>query len=136
MTCTYSLLFADYRKIPRKTTNVYYHPINPENRAELETKFESLVEESRVQHNTSLTVWGRPIAIPESSPSNGGVARFTFKQLCAQALSASDYLEITKNFEHIFVTDIPQLTLDSRDQARRFIVFIDTCYENKVCSKF
>lgn len=87
-----------------------------------------------MQHDTTLTVWGRPIAIPESSPSNGGVARFTFKQLCAQALSASDYLEITKNFQHIFVTDIPQLTLDSRDQARRFIVFIDTCYENKVRS--
>lgn len=29
------------------------------------------------------------------------------------------------------VTDIPRMTLDHRNEARRFITFIDTMYENK-----
>lgn len=113
-------------------SQVYFSPINQENRAEMDLRFEHLTEGNRIEHDRQLTVWGRPLIIPESSSSEGGVARFTFQQLCAQPLSASDYLEITKNFKYIFVTDIPQLSLDVRDQARRFIVFIDTCYESKV----
>ena len=41
-------------------------------------------------------------------------------------------MEITKTFETIFLTDVPQLGLDTKDMARRFILFIDAAYEAKV----
>jgi len=31
----------------------------------------------------------------------------------------------------VFVEDVPRMGLGERDQARRFITFIDACYENK-----
>lgn len=95
--------------------------------------FQSLTAADEVETNRKLTVWGRPVVIPQSSPQ---VARFTFKELCGSPKSASDYMEITKTFATIFVTDMPQLTLNEKDQARRFILFIDSCYENKVGTPF
>lgn len=49
-----------------------------------------------------------------------------------QPLGASDYLEISKHFDTVFVRDIPPLTMAKRTQARRFITLIDTFYEHKV----
>lgn len=60
--------------------------------------------------------------VPESS---GSVAKFTFADLCNKPLSAADYLEVTAKFGTMFVEDIPRLGLSERDQARRFITFID-----------
>jgi len=52
-----------------------------------------------------------------------------------QPLGASDYLEISKHFDTVFVRDIPPLTMAKRTQARRFITLIDTFYEHKVRTK-
>lgn len=76
--------------------------------------------------NRPVTVWGRNVPVPLSTSS---VAKFTFEELCGKNLSASDYLAITKQFQTVFVTDVPQLDLNSKDMARRFILFIDSAYE-------
>ncbi|KAF8759553.1 AFG1-like ATPase [Rhizoctonia solani] len=71
---------------------------------------------------------GPPVAHPESA---GRVARFSFLDLCGKPLSAADYIEVTREFETIFVTDVPSMNLGQKDMARRFITFIDACYESK-----
>ncbi|SCV74273.1 BQ2448_6705 [Microbotryum intermedium] len=118
----------DYRKVPRALSKVYFSPIDDAHRLEINKLFDSLTSNEPVIENRKLTVWGRPITVPESTSS---VAKFRFSDLCGQALSASDYLEITKSFQTIFLTDVPQLGLDVKDQARRFILFIDAAYEAK-----
>lgn len=80
--------------------------------------------------NRKLTTWGRTITVPESSSK---VAKFRFDDLCGRAMSAADYLEITKNFGTIFLLDVPKMGLSEKDLARRFITFIDACYDSKVC---
>lgn len=50
--------------------------------------------------------------MPESTSD---VARFSFKQLCGQPLSAADYLEVTRTFRTVFVTDVPKMGLDKKD---------------------
>lgn len=75
-----------------------------------------------VVHDRKLPIWGRTLTIPESS---GSVARFKFSDLCNKPLSAADYLEVTGTFPTIFVEDVPRMGLGERDQARRFITFID-----------
>lgn len=117
---------SDYRKIPRALSKVYFSPITPEHASEVEKLFKALTHDDEVIAARPLSVWGRNIDVPLSSPT---VARFTFDDLCGKALSASDYIEITKTFETIFVTNVPQLTLNTKDVARRFILFIDAAYE-------
>ena len=51
--------------------------------------------------------------------------------LCGQPFSAADYLEITKQFGTVFLLDVPKMGMESKDLARRFITFIDACYESK-----
>ncbi|KAM0749985.1 AFG1-like ATPase [Meredithblackwellia eburnea MCA 4105] len=122
----------DYRKQPRALSKVYFHPLSPENKSEISKIFDALTssspEDDPVITNRKLHVWGRPLVVPESTSK---VARFTFEELCGHALSAADYLEITKNFETVVLEDVPQLGLDSKDKARRFILFIDAAYEVK-----
>lgn len=82
-----------------------------------------------VVRDRELAVWGRPVRIPLSTSH---VAQFTFHDLCGAPHSAADYLEITKTFGTIFLRGVPQLGLDTKDQARRFILFIDAAYEARV----
>ena len=77
--------------------------------------------------------------------------------LCGKPYSAADYLEITKTFGTVFLLDVPKMGMDRKDlvrsiyfwprpykrvlglmiyKARRFITFIDACYESKGLSFF
>lgn len=76
-----------------------------------------------------LKVQGRELRLNKAC---GTIADFTFEELCDRPLGASDYLEISKHFDTVFVRDIPPLTMAKRTQARRFITLIDTFYEHKV----
>lgn len=117
---------ADYRKMPRALSKVYFHPETAENASEIDKLFDALTETEPVVEHRPLQVWGRDINVPLSTKN---VARFTFDELCGKPLSAADYLEITKTFETIFITGVPLLGLDTKDMARRFILFIDAAYE-------
>ena len=49
-----------------------------------------------------------------------------------QPLSSADYLQLARNFHTILLKGIPQLSFDSHSAARRFIVLVDTLYDNQV----
>lgn len=124
---------ADYRKRPRELSKVYFSPITPSTRSEISKLFtascSSLTPGEEIIANRTLHVWGRPVSVPMSTSK---VAQFEFSELCGQPHSAADYLEITKTFGTIFLTDVPQLGLETKDQARRFILFVDSAYEARV----
>lgn len=56
----------------------------------------------------------------------------TFAFMCEEARSSVDYLELVKHFDVIVLRDIPFISLRYFDVLRRFIVFIDTIYDNRV----
>ncbi|KAF8076670.1 AFG1-like ATPase-domain-containing protein [Lyophyllum atratum] len=122
---------TDYRRIPRALSHVYFDPLTPENHSEINKIFKSFASADPADppiHNRVLHTWGRKIIVPESTSK---VAKFRFHDLCGQPLSAADYIEVTKDFETIFLLDVPKMGMDSKDMARRFITFIDACYESK-----
>lgn len=119
---------TDYRKMPRALSNVYFSPLSPENTTEIDKIFSAITEQDGpVVQNREIDIWGRKLKIPESSDN---IAKFTFAQLCGKPLSAADYLEVTKKFGTVFVLDVPKMGMNEKDMARRFITFIDACYEN------
>ncbi|KAH7913256.1 AFG1-like ATPase-domain-containing protein [Hygrophoropsis aurantiaca] len=74
----------------------------------------------------TLYVFGRPLYVPWSS---NGACKFTFAQLCDESLGPADYMTLASNYHTICIASIPVLTLAAKNQARRFISFIDALYE-------
>jgi cell division protein ZapE len=74
-------------------------------------------------------VLDRSVPVPRSA---SGVARFTFDELCAQPLAAADYLAISRKFPTLLIDRIPLLGPENRNEARRFIVLVDTLYDESV----
>lgn len=120
---------TDYRKIPRPPSGVYHHPLGPEATQHAERWFQFLGDPRDPPHPATQEVWGRAIHVPRAS---GKAAWFSFQQLIGTATGAADYLELVRNYEAIVVTDVPGMTLNQRDLARRFITFIDAVYESRV----
>jgi cell division protein ZapE len=77
----------------------------------------------------TLTVHGRSLPVPMSA---GGLARFSFDDLCARPLGAADYQAIAAVFQTVFIDRIPRLGPDKRNEAKRFITLIDTLYDDGV----
>lgn len=76
-----------------------------------------------------LIVKGHAVRVPRTAM---GVARFTFDELCAQPLAATDYLKIAHEFHTIIIDHIPVMEYARRNEAKRFIILIDTLYDNAV----
>ena len=74
-------------------------------------------------------VYGRQV--PIAWQIEGEVARLSFADLCEKALGPADYLTITSSYPTIFIDHIPQLKLSAKNEARRFISFLDAAYESK-----
>jgi cell division protein ZapE len=49
-----------------------------------------------------------------------------------QPLAAADYLAIAHEFHTVMIDRIPRMTDTMRDAARRFVVLIDTLYDERV----
>lgn len=129
---------TDYRKIPRPVSSAFYFPkpgisylskaCKKEREDHVRNWYEFFSQGHAVEINIPLKIWGRNLVVPKSSPPY--VAQFTFQELCGEPLAAGDYLTLATSFESIIVTDIPYLTVDQRDQVRRFITFLDAVYDN------
>jgi cell division protein ZapE len=76
-----------------------------------------------------LTVKGRSVRVPSAAM---GVARWSFHDLCEQPLAAADYLKIAHEFHTVLIDRIPVMGDEQRNEAKRFIILIDTFYDNAV----
>ncbi len=60
------------------------------------------------------------------------IAWFDFAELCAAPRMKSDYIELSRLFSTLLISDIPPLDRQRDDEARRFINLIDELYERRV----
>ncbi|KAJ3043698.1 hypothetical protein HDV00_004471 [Rhizophlyctis rosea] len=118
----------DYRKQERERLDVYMSPLNSDTKQKLDDIFAKLTAGKEVGPRT-LSFFGRTLVVPAASDD---VARISFRELCGQPHSAADYLELVTNFKILILTDVPKMSLDERNEARRFITLVDAAYENKV----
>jgi cell division protein ZapE len=115
----------DFRLSQLGDSQLYFSPLGPSATAAMDDLWRRLTlgEPCRA---AALTVLGRELSVPRAS---FGAARFSFAELCEKPLGAADYLALARHYHTIFVDDIPVMGRDMRNEARRFITFIDTIYD-------
>jgi predicted ATPase len=131
---------TDYRQLTtgsdQDTYKVYFAPLVEAASARLESKFFQMAQNDIDYDNNMLEVQGRSIAIRRAA-KNSAIAWFTFNELCDKPLGSADYISIAKRYHTVFLEGIPKLTMQERDQVRRFITLIDALYDHGtklVCS--
>lgn len=97
---------------------------------ELHRVFSVVCKGEEVEPHT-LRTQGREVKVPRSV-EQAGAAWFTFEELCARPLGAADFMVLAQHYPTLFVEGVPLLSLEERNEVRRFIVLVDTLYEHKV----
>ena len=76
-----------------------------------------------------MTVKGRSVELPVF---RNGAGRATFWDLCAKPLGPADYLAIAEAVRVLILEDVPLLSSENYNEAKRFVTLIDALYEAKV----
>lgn len=118
----------DYRLDKLAGQELYFSPADAQARAQLDCLWNKLTD-GQAPISAQILFKGRSIHIPQSAK---GVARFAFSDLCAASLGSGDYLELVRHYHTFLIEEVPILTSDRRNEARRFINLIDTLYDHGV----
>ena len=118
---------TDYRLGRLESLEVYHHPLGEAATTELEEVFASLTDGASGAPD-EIMVGSRRLVVPRA---HGAVAWLTFVDFCEQALGAADYLALSEQYSALLLDGVPELTPDRRNEARRFMILVDACYERK-----
>ncbi len=120
---------TDYRRQTLNQSKTYFTPINTETKDEFNKLFYRFVDNT---HLTTIVVKSNSREIIFDKCSSN-ILMTDFEKLCEENFSHQDYINIAKNFNIIFLNNVPELNEQKKDSCRRFISLIDMLYENK-CS--
>lgn len=118
---------TDYRQDRMSGSPVFFTPNGPEARAEIEEIWQRLTEGKAKP--LELIVQGRKVRLPGF---HNGVARAKFFDLCGVPLGPADYLTIAEAARVLVIEDIPRLSRNNFNEAKRFVTLIDALYEARV----
>ena len=119
---------TDFRLEKLTGVPVWYVPDDKKAQAALDEAWRKLTGGHAGSPQT-LIVKGHNVDVPQAAM---GVARFSFEDLCAKPLGAADYLRIAHEFHTLIVDHVPVMDFDRRNEAKRFIILIDTLYDQAV----
>ncbi|MBO6781936.1 MAG: AFG1 family ATPase [Alphaproteobacteria bacterium] len=118
----------DFRLDRLKGEPVWHTPLGPEAEAQLDKAFATLTDNATPRPQ-EIELQGRKLVAERTAR---GIARFTFDELCRQPRGAADYLAISECFHTVMIEGIPRMEAKERDAAKRFVILVDSLYENKV----
>jgi cell division protein ZapE len=81
------------------------------------------------EQNGTLEVLDRPIRYRKHAD---GVLWCDFQELCDGPRSQNDYIELSKCYQTVLVSNVPQFGAELENQARRFIALVDEFYDRRV----
>lgn len=118
---------TDHRLRQLSAAPVYYTPLNTDTQAAMDTAWARITGEAKMRP-TTLNIQGRNLTLARTG---SGAARETFEALCDRPLGAADYLTLAATFHTLMLDDVPQMSRDMRNQAKRFVALIDALYETR-----
>jgi cell division protein ZapE len=118
----------DYRLRQLEKAPLYLDSADPLAEDALALRFADIAGESGAA-DCLLTIEGRAI---QCRRHGADVVWFDFAAICGGPRSASDYVEVARDFHTVFVSGVPVLDDGQNDPARRFIALVDEFYDRNV----
>ncbi|MBO6898222.1 MAG: AFG1 family ATPase [Shimia sp.] len=118
---------TDYRQNRLAGNQVYFVQAGSEARAQIRAIWGDLT--GGTAEPLVLTVKGREVTLPAY---RNGIGRASFFDLCGKMLGPGDYLTIANAVKVLILEDIPTLSRNNFNEAKRFVTLIDALYEAKV----
>ena len=119
---------VDYRLRLFEQAGTYLTPADETACVKLAHYFEEIASGTAISDH-EINVLGRAIKTRHCAK---GVAWFQFMDICDGPRSQEDYIEIARWYPTVIISDIPVLTAELDDPARRFIALVDEFYDRKV----
>jgi cell division protein ZapE len=116
---------TDYRMRTLSEKGMWFYPLTDQSWSRMDNLFTALTGDGQA-HPTSIEIGGRDLPIERADDR---CAWMTFATLCQENRGASDYLALGAVFKMIFVDEVPRLSQDNRNEARRFMTLVDTLYD-------
>jgi cell division protein ZapE len=125
---------TDYRLARMAGMPVFYTPNGEAARAAMSELFFRMTDfpvedRAHVPTNDLELPGGRKLHVPKSLK---GVAVFSWKKLIAAPTGAADYLAIARSYHTVFLVGVPVMDEALRNEASRFIAFVDALYDWRV----
>ena len=117
----------DYRQLSLSEKKRFFTPISSKNKSEIQAIWNRLT--GGVSTELKLIVKSREIIIPDFC---NGIGRVDFNDFCDKPLGPLDFLHIAKSVRVLILENIPKLSREKNNQAKRFVILIDALYEEKV----
>lgn len=118
----------DFRLRVLERADVYQYPLSQTAEQKLAGYFAAIAPDPGAT-DASIEILGRRLA---SRREADGVVWFDFAEICDGPRSQSDYIEISRCYHTVLVSNIPQFTRTTENQARRFIALVDEFYDRRV----
>lgn len=119
---------TDYRLRTLQKAEIYHWPLDARADEAMEEYFTELNPEEEALAGP-LIINGRDI---RTRKVGEGVVWFDFSALCEGPRSASDYIEISREFHTVLLSNVPQLDWTRENESRRFVTLIDELYDHQV----
>lgn len=119
---------TDYRLRLFRSAGTFLCPAGHRADATLSRYFKDIAS-GTLEENASIEVAGRRIQTRKRAK---GAAWFDFQELCGGPRSVRDYSEIARRYHTVVVSDVPVLTADHENAARRFVNLVDEFYDRRV----
>ena len=119
---------VDYRLRVLERADVMQIPGGAAADERLDAYFEAIAPDAGDRGGV-LEVLGRPLTYRRAAD---GVIWFDFDALCAGPRSQDDYIELSKLYQTVLVSDVPRFDRRLENEARRFIALVDEFYDRRV----
>jgi cell division protein ZapE len=118
----------DYRLRTLEQADIFHCPHDQAAIDNLNNSFDHLATEE-MPPGVNIDIEHRPVKTVRCAE---GVIWFSFEDICQTARSQTDYIEISRCYQTVMVSEIPQLESKDDSAARRFISLVDEFYERHV----
>jgi len=119
---------VDYRLRTLQQVALWHAPLDATAEATMTESFQALANGMEAKQE-QLEINHRPVMAKRLIE---GMAWFSFDELCNKPRSASDFIELARIFQTVYLEGVPVMTSEREDAARRFVNLVDEFYDRSV----